>query len=93
MKEEMDEMIIRLFDDDKVSGWVCAKDICALMGYEDVVAFKSVVWSLTRLTMAGRLESLMTNYKVPYRRGTGEQRRVYRLPSALPAYLTAQALR
>jgi hypothetical protein len=90
-KEMIDAVILRLFEDKTISGWVPAIDIAQMMGY-DLGGFKTVVWSLSRLANQGKLYTRIVDYVVPYRRGSGEQRREYRLIE-IPACQQAQALR
>ncbi len=91
-KAVIDALIISMFESGQVESWCCAQDITDALGW-DQTGFKSVVWSLTRLTSSGALEGRIVDYAVPYRRGTGEQRTIYALPTVLPQWLMPQGLR
>jgi len=86
-RDQMDETIFKLFEGG--GDWLSAADVSNKIGWDH----KTVVWCLTRLRRAGRLDSRIVSFPVTYRRGSGECHRVYRLPNLMPNWLMPQALR
>ena len=87
-REVMDEVVLRMLDEQ----WRTAAEVAEMIGWQT----KSVVWCLTRLRASGRLVAQIVYYRSDSpkaRRGSGENRYVYRSLSAMPQWLSPQGLR